>query len=519
MTAPAAAGSAATAPARSGTKALLALVLAVLSYSLVQTMLVPTLGILQTELDTSAAGASWAVLSSTLLASAVLTPLISRLGDSYGKRRVLLVTLVLHLLGNLGAAAAWNVGSLIAFRGVQGVSLALLPLSLGLIREVLPPHRVAFGLGLTSGLVGGAAGLGLLVGGLIVDHASWRWLFVAGGALVLLALVAVVRYVPEVRPSAPAARLDPAGVVLLGLALVCVLLGLTEGPSWGWASARVLGLFVGGVLFCAVFLRWERRVPHPLIDPALLLGRPIAGAHVGAFLLGATQFVFYVLVPKLAELPAGLPPEAARLVDYGFGASVTVAGLILIPGTLLGLPASSAVGRVEARLGPRAPLVLGLALSAVGGAAMALFHAREWQTVVAYCVIGTGFGFAMAALPKLIHDVSPPHTIATANGINTVARTVGGAVGSQLAAAVLASRAISGTSLPDDSGFTLAFWMATAVAASGALYALLSGNRSTTEKEISQEFIRVGDGGDEKVMGEQKNGPTAGSVDAAESAG
>ncbi|GAA4239012.1 MFS transporter [Actinomadura meridiana] len=476
-----------TAPAaRSGTKALLALILAVLSYSLVQTMLVPTLGVLQVELGTSAAGASWAVLSSTLLASAVLTPLISRLGDSYGKRRMLLVTLVLHLLGNIGAAASWNVGALIAFRGVQGVSLALLPLSLGLIRDVLPPRRVAFGLGLTSGMVGGAAGVALVVGGLIVDHVSWRWLFVAGSVLILLALVAVWRYVPESRSTAPA-PLDVAGAVLLGLALVSVLLALTEGPDWGWSSGRALGLFAGGVLFCGVFLWWEHRVSDPLISPALLLGRPIAGAHVGAFLLGATQFVFYVLVPKLSELPTGLPPKAARLVDYGFGTSVTVAGLLLIPGTLLGLPASAAVGRVSGVLGPRAPLAVGLALSAVGGASMAMFHAREWQAVAAYAVIGTGFGFAMAALPKLIHDVTPPDALATANGINTVARTVGGAVGSQLAAAILASRTISGTSLPDDSGFALAFWIATGIAASGALYALLAGGRRVSHKAARPE--------------------------------
>jgi MFS family permease len=325
-------------------------------------------------------------------------------------------------------------------------------------------------------MVGGAAGVALLVGGLIVDHASWRWLFVAGSALILLALIAVARYVPESRSTA-STPLDAPGAVLLGLALVCVLLALTEGPDWGWTSGPVLGLFAGGVLFAAVFLWWEHRVPHPLISPALLLGRPIAGAHVGAFLLGATQFVFYVLVPKLAELPTGLPPDAARLVDYGFGASVTVAGLLFIPGTLLGLPASSAVGRVSNLLGPRAPLAAGLALSAVGGASMALFHAREWQVVAAYAVIGIGFGLAMAALPKLIYDVTEPHAIATANGINTVARTVGGAVGSQLAAAVLASRTISGTSLPADSGFALAFWIATGIAATGALYALLNSQR------------------------------------------
>ncbi|WP_275560087.1 MFS transporter [Streptomyces sp. 5-6(2022)] len=467
-----------TAPAsRSGAKPLVALILAVLSYSLVQTMLVPTLGSLQRELRTTPAAASWAVLSATLLTSAILTPLISRLGDSHGKRRVLVTTLLIHLLGILGAALAWNIASLIAFRAVQGVSLALLPLALGLIREALPPQRVAFGLGLTSGLVAGAAGAGLLCGGLIIDHASWRWLFAASAILVSVALAAVLRYVPESRKAAPA-PLDVTGAVLLGLGLLCVLLALTEGPAWGWSSGRVLGLFVGSAVVSGVFLWWERRVRYPLIDPDLLLGRTIARIHLGAFLLGATQFVFYVLIPKLAELPVGLPPHSARLVDYGFGASVTVAGLILLPGTLLGLPASSTIGRVETRLGPRAPLALGLGISAVGGALLALFHAHEWQAVVCYAVIGTGFGFAMAALPKLIHDVTPPTATATANGINTVARTVGGAVGSQLATAILASRTISGTKLPQPSGFTSAFWSATAIAMIGTLITLIDKNHS-----------------------------------------
>ncbi|MDI5961331.1 MFS transporter [Streptomyces sp. SL13] len=456
----------------SGTRALIALILAVLSYALAQTMLVPTVGVLQRELHTTPAGASWAVLSSALLASAVLTPLISRLGDSYGRRRVLIVTLVIHLAGSIGAAAAWNIGALIAFRAVQGASIAILPLSLGLIREILPPRRVPFGLGLTSGLVGGAAGVGLVCGGLIVDHASWRWLFVATCVLILAALFATIRYVPESRPGRRE-PLDLAGVALLGGCLTTVLLALTEGPQWGWTSPAVLGMFSAAVLLGSAFLGRERCATSPLIDPTLLLGRRIVIAHVGAFLLGVSQFVFYVLIPKLAELPAGLPPRTAHLVDYGFGTTVTVAGLILLPGTLLGLPASSAVGRVEARLGTGSAAPLGFAMSAIGGVLLAFFSSGPWEVAFCYVVIGTGFGFVMAALPKLIHEVTPPAAGATANGINTVARTVGGAVGSQLGVAILASHTIAGTTVPVFPEFRAAFWTAAGIALLAAVATLL----------------------------------------------
>ncbi|WP_235095811.1 MFS transporter [Streptomyces sp. A1-5] len=454
-----------------GSAALAALILAVLSYALMQTMLVPSIGVLQKQLHASPVAASWAVLSSTLLASAVLTPLTSRLGDSHGKRRVLIAVLLVYLAGTIGCAASWNIGALIGFRAVQGVALSILPLSFGLIRETLPPQRIAWGLGLASGLVAGASGVGLLAGGLIVDHTSWRWLFVAGGTLIIATLLLTLRTVPE-SPETSRAPLDLPGAGLLGLSLVAVLLGLTEGPSWGWNSPAVLGLFAVCVVVFVLFVLYERSCAHPLVDIRLLAHRPILMTHLGAFMLGANQFIFYVLVPKLAELPNGLPPQAAQLVTYGFGASVTGAGLIMLPGTLLGLPASSTAGRIEKRFGPRTPLILGLVVSAVGSVLMALLHAAVWQVVLFYVVVAVGAGFAMAALPKLIHNITSPTQNATANGINTVARTVGGAVGSQLGTAILTTWAIDGTSLPSGRGFTVAFAVGAAVAAGGALMAL-----------------------------------------------
>ncbi|HEX4359879.1 MAG TPA: MFS transporter [Pseudonocardia sp.] len=444
-------------------RVLLALVVVVLSYGLLQTMLVPTIGALQRELHTTATAASWAVLSSTLLASVVLTPVVGRLGDRFGKRRVLLGCLGVFLVGTVGAAAAPGVGVLIGFRAVQGISLALLPLSFALVRELLPPARVPFGLALTAGLVGGAAGAGLLLGGVLVDYASWRWIFVLGSLLVVAAGVLTWAFVPPDRPGAPG-RSDLAGALVLTVGLVALLLGITEGPARGWSSAGVLGLFGLAVAALLGFVAVERRAADPLIDLALLARRPLLVAHLGSLALGASQFICYVLVPRLAELPrttdSGFAPGPA-----GFGLSVTGAALVLLPGTLLTLPASWLAAPLERRLGTRTPLVAGLGLAAGGGALLAVWHGEIAQVVLCYLVCSVGYGFAMAALPRLVNQASPVEHSGSANGVNTVARVLGGALGSQLGAAVVAG----------GGGFGAAFWLAAVVAAVGGGLALFVG--------------------------------------------
>ncbi|PZG40959.1 MFS transporter [Spongiactinospora gelatinilytica] len=451
----------ASAPARPTSRpagVLTALVLVVLSYGLPQTMVVPAMSVLQHDLGTSQAAASWAVLSATLLASAVCTPLAGRLADRYCTRRVLIACLGLYLAGNLAAVVAPNVGVLIACRAVQGVSLALLPLSFTIVRRTLPPSRVPFGLALTAGLVGGTAGAGLLVGGVIVDQGSWRRLFVIGALLVLAALIATVAFVPPL-PGSRAGRLDLPGAVTLAGGLVAVLLGITEGPVWGWLSPAVLGLFAGGLALLAVFVLIERRAPHPVIDIGLLVHRPLLIAHLGAFALGANQFVFYALLPKIAQLPG----------DIGFGTTVTGAALMLLPGTFLIVPASWAVPRLERHVGHRAPLWIGLTLAACGGVLLATMHDTLWQVLACYLVCGAGYGLAMAALPTMVNAGSTPEQSGSANGVNTVARTVGGATGSQIGAAILAGTILPGTTTPTSTGFTAAFLAAAAFTGLGAL--------------------------------------------------
>jgi MFS family permease len=452
-----------------GTKTLVALVVAVFGYALMQTVVVPALRLLENQLDATPTTSAW-ILSAFLLSSAVLTPLLGRLGDQYGRRRVTLAVLVVYALGMAGAAVAQNIGQLIAARVVQGAGLALVPLSMAILREVLPARRLPFAMGLVSGVVGAGGGAGLIVGGLLADNASWRYLFVLGTALALISLVLAALWIPASEQSAPG-RLDLLGAALVGGSLVAVLLALAKGPSWGWASAGVLSLFVLGVALFMVLVAVERTRKDALIDVGELSDRPMLMTHAAAFLFGAGSYFFYLALPLYAQLE----PNAAGV---GFGSTITVAGLLMLPGMLAVIPAGMAVGRIATALGPRWPLCMGWALFAAGSVLFLIAHDQMWHHAVFYTIVGAGTGLVMGSLPKLIADIVPLSRTGTANGINNIARTVGSAVGTAVAAAVIASGGPGG--LPD-STFTTLFSLAAVAAVLGIAGAFFAVRRTARE--------------------------------------
>lgn len=449
------------------TMTLIATGVCVLSYALMQTMVVPALHVLQVQLRTSPTWAAW-ILSAFLLASAASTPVLSKLGDRYSRRDVLLLVLAAYLVGTLGCAAANSIGLLIACRAVQGVSLATLPLSFAILRDVLPAHRLRSGLGLVSGTLGMGAGIGLVVGGLVVDRQSWRWLFVITAVLIVFAMGVVAKFVPN-RRGGSGEPLDVPGAVLLTLALVALLLGLTEGTSWGWASQGTLALFGSFVVFSGLLVVAERRSAAPLIDPAVVAGRRLLSVHAAAFLFGVFSFVFYVLLPAYAQTAAEERVPGGGTVGYGLGADVTMAGLLLLPGSLALLPAGHLSGLLQRVTSAHATLASGFAVMAAGALSLWSWNGSGWQLAVGYLIVGAGSGLVLGGLPSSISDLTAAHRTATANGVNTVVRTAGGVVGSQLAAASLAGWRIPGSDITARSGFTHAFWIAAVVAAAGGL--------------------------------------------------
>ena len=446
------------------------LTMAAAAYALQQTMVVPALPELQRELGASTTWVTW-VLTGFLLSAAVLTPILGKLGDRFGKERLLVASLVTFLVGCIGCAAAPDIWTLIAFRIVSGAAGAVFPLSFGIIRDEFPPERMKVGIGLLSAVFGIGGGFGLVLSGLIVDHVSWRWMFVIGAVGVAIAIVLVHRFIPE-SPIRSTSRIDVPGAVLLSVTLATLLLGLSQGESWGWTSPAVLGLFATSVVAAVLWVVLELRIDEPLIDIRVLAERPVMLTNATAVISGFAMFGSFVLVPRFVEAPGGLPPDIAAQVDYGFGATATMTGLYLLPGSLLMLFAGPSAGMLGRRFGSKWPLAIGMTLTALSAAILAALHAEPWQIVVAMAGLSVGVGFSFAAMAALITEAVDPTETGIATGINTVMRTVGAVIGAQVGAAILTATTLSGTDVPTEGAYTTAFLLAAIAAAFAAVMAV-----------------------------------------------
>ncbi len=442
-----------------------------IAFALQQTMIIPALPALQRDLGTTTVWVTW-LLTAFLLSASVATPLLGKLGDQYGKERLLVIALGIFFAGSVAAALAPNVWALIGARALQGAGGAVFPLSFAIIKDEFPEDKVGTGVGVVSSVFAVGGGLGLVLSGLIVDNISWRWLFVVGAAVVGLAVVLVHLFVPE-SPIKTPSRLDFPGAALLSGGLISLLLALTEGENWGWGSAPILGLFAAALTLLLAWVAVELRVPEPMVDMRMLSRRPVLFSNLTGLISGFAMFGSFILIPNFVETPRGLPDELARLVDYGFGATTTTAGLYLLPGALAGFVSGPLAGVLGRRYGSKWPLALGMGLATGGVAFLATWHAEPWHIVMGMLILGAGLPFTFAAMAKIIVDSVRPSETGIATGMNTVMRTVGGVIGGQVGAAILTAHTIAGTAIPAESAFVTAFWISAAAAAVGVLVALL----------------------------------------------
>jgi len=448
---------------RNSTLLVLFLSLGGLSFAVLQSLVAPALSTIGKDLNVGTSDVSW-ILTAYLLSASVLTPIFGRLGDMLGKRRILIVVLSLLFVGTLLAALAPNLGVLIVGRALQGAAGAVLPLSIGIVRDELPRDKVSVTIGLLSAIFGIGAGVGIVAAGPIVEHLSWHWLFWLPLVLIVIALLGAIFGMKE-SPVRKPGRLDLAGTAVLTVSLISILLAISEGENWGWNSAKTIGLLVLGAIALVVFVLVELRVKEPLIDVRLFRIRGVWTAHVVALIFGFAMFGTFVLVPTLLQLPA--------MTGYGFGKDVSEAGLFLLPTVIAMIILGPVAGILVRKVGPKPPMLLGALLVTAAFVLPALAHGETWQILLSGILTGAGIGLALASTSNAIIESVPATQTGEAISANTIARTIGSSIGTAVIAALISSHSTP-QGLPTNDAFTIGFWVCAAVAVLAILAAIIA---------------------------------------------
>jgi MFS family permease len=433
--------------------------------SLTQSLLIPVLPTLTADLHTTSTNAEW-LLTSALMAGAVAVPVIGRLADLYGKKKLLLVSLAAFTGGSLLCALTSNLALLLVGRAVTGLSIAAIPLGISLVSTVLPPARARSGIALISAMLGIGGALALPLSGAVAEHANYHilfWICVVSGAA---CLAGTFSFVPEA-PVLARGTMDAGGAVLLAAALVALLLPLSEASAWGWGDARTLGLLAAAVVLFAVFVVVERRLRSPVVDLRVNARPPLLLTNIASVAIGFALFATLLGTASYVQAP--------RASGYGFGSSILVSGLCMLPSGVFMLLFSLLSPRISARVGAKVTLAIGALVLAAGFAERIVLTRSLWEVLLGATLAGIGTGIAYAAMPSLILLAAPRSELAAANGLNSLARSVGSSLSSALGGTILAASTVTvgGFLLPSLTAYRILFAACATAAVLGAAIALL----------------------------------------------
>lgn len=426
--------------------------------SLMQSLVIPVQSQLPELLHTSAANASW-VVTATLLGGAVVMPVAGRLADLIGKRPVLIATASLMLLGSVLCAVSDVFGIVIVGRVLQGFAMGYIPVAISLVRDVTPPRLVNGAISGISATLGVGGALGLPIAAWMVQYYSWNMLFWLAATLAAIMVVLAATLIPGVKP-AKSGRFDYLGAIGLAAALVAILVGVTKGNEWGWASFSTLGLIGLGVLLLLAWGFFELKQDEPLVDLHTTVQLPVLFTNLAALLVGFGMMAQTIVMPQLLQLPTE--------TGYGLGQSMLQTGLWMAPSGLMMLLFSPISSRMLTRWGGRVTLIIGAIVLAAGYVSGFFFLEQPWQLTLAGCIACAGVGIAYASMPTLILANVPRHEAASSVGVNSLMRSMGGAVAGAVMAIVLTSQ-LSELGAPTEWGFKLCFLIGAGAALGGAL--------------------------------------------------
>jgi len=394
----------------------------------------------------------------------VATPIMGRLGDLYGKRRFILVSLGMMVLGSLVCGLTSSLVPMVTGRALQGFAMGAIPLGISIMRDELPQDRLGPAMAFMSSSLGVGGALGMPLAAYVAQHTDWHMLFFGAAGLGVLAMVLVAAVVPE-SELRTGGRFDVLGALGLSAGLVSLLLAISKGGDWGWSSGTTLGLFSASLL---IFLLWgvmELRLAHPLVDLRSTVRRQVLLTNLASITVGLAFYAATLVLPQLLELP--------RSTGYGLGHSMVVAGMCVAPMGIAMMLVSSLSARISATRGPKVSLMTGLVILAVAYLAGTALMGAVWQVVLTSVLIGLGIGIAYSSMPALILGAVDPSESGAANGLNTLMRSIGTSTSSAVVGVVLArmSTPLGGSDVPTLEGFRISFLIAAGAALTGLVIA------------------------------------------------
>lgn len=435
------------------------------SYTLMQSMTVPVMPEIADRMGTSQATVTW-VLTANLISASVFTPIAGRLGDIYGKKRMLVWSLAALTFGSFLAAIAPTIGVLIFARVVLGVGGGVIPLGFGIVKDQFPPEKTGGAISVVSSLTAVGFGAGVVLAGPIVEGVGYAWLFWLPFIVCGLTCLAAIAFVPE-SPTRTSGRVAFAPAVLLSGWLVCLLLGLSQAPTWGWTSAKVLALMVAALLLAVVWVRVELLVDTPLIDMKMMRLPGVWTTNLVALLVGIGMYASMGFIPQFNQTPSQS--------GYGFGASITESGLLMLPSAFASFVGGAYAMTLARRLGAKHVVVYAALIGVVGMAMLGLWHDEMWQVSFANALTGFSTGLAYACMATVIVDVVRADQTGVATGMNANIRTIGGAIGSAVMSSIVTASYLT-NGFPKESGYTIGFMVLAGALLVAAIVAMMIPN-------------------------------------------
>ncbi|MFE9420007.1 MFS transporter [Streptomyces griseofuscus] len=452
-----------------------ALALAGTVAAIMQTLVTPLIAELPRILHTSSSNAAW-VITVTLLVGGVCVPVSGRLGDLVGKRRMMLICVVPLVIGSVVCALSTSVVPMIVGRGLQGMGMGMIPLGIALLRDVLPAEKLSGSIALVSASMGIGGAIGLPLAAAVAQYADWQLLFWGSAALAVIVGVLIFVVVPDVPAGAKGQRFDAIGAIGLAIGLVALLLAISKGADWGWASGTTLALFAVAVVALPAWGRWELRTRDPLIDLRTTARPRVLITNAASILIGVGMYSFMLIAPQLLQFP--------KATGFGLGQSMLAAGLWIAPGGIMMMVISPLGGKLINARGPKLALTCGAVVMAAGYALALPLMGTAWGIMLSGIVINSGVALAYGSMPALIMSSVPLSETAAANGFNTLMRSLGTTIGSAVIGVVLAHMTITlgGYTLASENGFRTGLLIGCGVAlVSAAVASFIPAPRKPTD--------------------------------------